>query len=105
MSILQFFRIIWARRILVLAATVSCLLGALLLTLILPARYESHARVLLGLLKPDPVTGMVISGPATGAYVATQTELITDYSVAGQVADTLGWPSDPNLIASYQGRS
>ncbi|HEX4182357.1 MAG TPA: Wzz/FepE/Etk N-terminal domain-containing protein [Caulobacteraceae bacterium] len=104
MSIVQFFRIIWARRMLVLAATVSCLLGALLLTLILPARYDSHARVLLGLLKPDPVTGMVISGPATGAYVATQTELVTDYSVAGQVADTLGWPSDPNLIAAYQGR-
>jgi uncharacterized protein involved in exopolysaccharide biosynthesis len=90
---------------LVAAATASCLIGALLLTLILPARYESHARVLLGLLKPDPVTGQVIAGPATGAYVATQTELITDYSVAGQVADALGWPSDPNLIAQYQNRS
>jgi uncharacterized protein involved in exopolysaccharide biosynthesis len=105
MSIIQFLRIIWARRMLVLAATVSCLIGALLLTLVLPARYESHARVLLGLLKPDPVTGLVISGPATGAYVATQTELVTDYSVAGQVADALGWPSDPDLIAQYQSRS
>lgn len=105
MSIIQFFRIIWARRMLVLAATVSCLIGALLLTMILPARYESNARVLLGLLKPDPVTGLVISGPATGAYVATQTELVTDFSVAGRVADALGWPSDPNLIAQYQSRS
>jgi uncharacterized protein involved in exopolysaccharide biosynthesis len=105
MSIVQFIRIIWARRMLVLAATASCLLGGLLLTMILPARYESHARVLLGLLKPDPVTGMVISGPATGAYVATQTELVTDYSVAGQVADALGWPSDPRLISAYQSRA
>jgi len=105
MSIIQFFRIIWARRMMVVAATISCLIGAMLLTLILPARYESHARVLLGLLKPDPVTGMVISGPATGAYVSTQTELVTDFSVAGAVADKLGWPSDPNLIAQYQGRS
>jgi len=104
MSIIQFFRIIWARRMMVLAATVSCLVGALLLTVILPARYDSNARVLLGLLKPDPVTGMVISGPATGAYVATQTELVTDFNVAGQVADALGWPTDPNLIAQYHGR-
>src|SRR5277367_4936705 len=105
MSIIQFFRIIWARRMMVLAATASCLVGALLLTVILPARYESNARVLLGLIKPDPVTGLVISGPATGAYVATQTELVTDFNVAGQVADSLGWPSDPNLIAQYQSRS
>jgi len=86
MSIIQFFRIIWARRMMVLAAT-------------------ANARVLLGLLKPDPVTGLAISGPATGAYVATQTELVTDFSVAGQVADALGWPSDPNLIAQFQNRS
>jgi polysaccharide biosynthesis transport protein len=105
MSIVQFLRIIWARRMLVLGATVSCLIGALILTMLLPARYDSHARVLLGLLKPDPVTGMVIAGPATGAYVSTQIELITDYSVAGQVADALGWPTDPSLIAQYQRRS
>jgi uncharacterized protein involved in exopolysaccharide biosynthesis len=105
MSILQFVRIIWARRMLVVGATISCLIGALILVALLPPRYESHARVLLGLLKPDPVTGQPIGGTATGAYVQTQIELITDYSVAGQVADALGWPSDPNLINQYQARS
>jgi polysaccharide biosynthesis transport protein len=105
MSIIQFFRILWARRLLVFAATISCLIGALILTRVLPPRYESHARVMLGLLKPDPVTGMTLPGGSAGAYVATQVELITDYSVAGQVADALGWPSDPNLIAQYERRS
>ncbi|MHB8529301.1 MAG: hypothetical protein ACYC8V_07300, partial [Caulobacteraceae bacterium] len=37
-------------------------------------------------------------------YVATQTALVTDYSVAGQVADQLGWLSDPTLIQQYQNR-
>jgi uncharacterized protein involved in exopolysaccharide biosynthesis len=32
-------------------------------------------------------------------------ELVTDYTVAGQVADQLGWLSDPNLIQQYQNRS
>jgi len=105
MSIIQFYRIFWARRMLVLAATVSCLLGGLILSRVLPPRYESHARVMLGLLKPDPVTGQVMNGGSAGAYVATQVELITDYSVAGQVADALGWPSDPNLINQYENRN
>jgi len=105
MSIAQFLRIIWARRSLVLAATLACLVGAYLVTVVLPPRWEATTRVMMGLLKPDPITGQVISGPATRAYVATQTELVTDYSVAGQVADQLGWLSDPNLIAAYQKRS
>jgi uncharacterized protein involved in exopolysaccharide biosynthesis len=105
MSIVQFLRIFWARRILILAATLSCLVGAIIVTLVLPPRWEAHTRLMLNLMKPDPVTGMVISGPASRAYAATQVELITDYAVAGQVADQLGWLSDPALIAAYQRRS
>jgi uncharacterized protein involved in exopolysaccharide biosynthesis len=105
MSIVQFLRIIWARRLLIGAATLACLVGAVIVTLILPPRWEATTRVMMGLLKPDPVTGQVITGPATRAYVATQTELVTDYSVAGQVPDQLGWLSDPGLIATYDHRS
>ena len=105
MSIIQFFRILWARRMLVVATTISCVIGGFILTRILPPRYESHARVMLGLLKPDPVTGQTFTGGSAGAYVGTQIQLVTDYSVAGQVADALGWPSDPNLINAYDHRS
>jgi polysaccharide biosynthesis transport protein len=105
MSIIQFYRILWARRMLIVATTISCLIGGFILTRVLPPRYESHARVMLGLLKPDPVTGQLFGGASAGAYVGTQIELVTDYSVAGQVADALGWPSDPNLIAAYNRRS
>lgn len=104
MSILQFFRIIWAYRIVIVAATVSCVLGAIIVVALVPPRYEANSRVLLNLLKPDPVTGQVIAGAATRAYIATQRELIKDYSVAGQVVDDLGWLSDPNLMAQYQNR-
>ena len=38
-------------------------------------------------------------------YAATQIELITDPTVAGQVAEQMGWLSDPQLIAAYQSRS
>jgi len=86
------------------AATLSCVAGAYILTLILPPRWEAHSRVVLNILKPDPVTGEVISSAGTNTYVASQIELIKDYSVAGQVADQLGWLSDPELIRQYNQR-
>jgi polysaccharide biosynthesis transport protein len=104
MSIIQFLRIVWARRWVVLAATVSCLIGALIVVAVMPQRWEAHSRILLELVKPDPVTGQIIQSNSTRSYVATQVELIKDYSVAGQVVDDLGLLSDPQLIRQYQRR-
>jgi uncharacterized protein involved in exopolysaccharide biosynthesis len=105
MSILQFWRIIWARRWFVLGATVACVAGAYILTLLLPPRWEADARVMLNLLKADSVTGQVIMGAGTRTYVNSQAELITDYGVASRVVESLGWVTDPNLIAAYDKRS
>jgi uncharacterized protein involved in exopolysaccharide biosynthesis len=104
MSIIQFLTILWARRFLVFAATFSCLLGAVVLVMILPPRWQAHSRAMLDLIKPDPVTGQIISGASAHAYAATQMELIRDYRVAGLVADQLGWLSNPELIQEYQHR-
>ena len=105
MSLMQFVRIFWARRWLIVAATISCLIGALIVTAILPPRWEAHSRVMLNLLKPDPVTGQIIAAQEGRVYAATQIELITDTGIAGQVAEQLGWLTDPTLIAAYQKRS
>jgi uncharacterized protein involved in exopolysaccharide biosynthesis len=104
MSITQFLRILWARRFFIVATTVACVIGAYIVTLVLPARWEGHARVMLNLLKPDPVTGEVIAGPAQRAYIATQTSLISDYTVVGQLPDEFGMLSDPKQIAAYEAR-
>jgi len=104
MSLIQFWRIIWARRLLIVAATLSCALGAYVVTLVVPPRWEAHARVLLNLLTPDPVTGETVGGSATGTYVASQTEFVEDYSVSGLAVDRLGWEHDPEFIAKYRAR-
>ena len=105
MSLMQFVRIFWARRWLIVAATVSTLIGALIVTSILPPRWEAHARVMLNIMKPDPVTGQIIAAQEGRLYAQTQIELITDSGIAGQVAEQLGWTTDPSLIAGYQKRS
>ena len=104
MNISQFFRILWARRYLIVAAAVSCLIGAFAVIQIVPPRYQAQSRVILELLRPDPITGEVTSPRFAGAYTKTQLELIQDYRVAGRVVDNLGWANDLNMIAQYQAR-
>lgn len=104
MSIFQFLQMLWARRILIVAATVSSVLGALVVVQFVPPRYEARSRVMLETFKPDPVTGMMISGQMIRSFARTQSELIKDYRVAGKVVDDLGWLTDPNMVRAYQGR-
>jgi succinoglycan biosynthesis transport protein ExoP len=103
MSLAQFWRILWARKFLILGTTFFCLAGGIIATLIVAPRWKAEANIYLNLLKPDPVTGEMV-GPDARSYVATQIKLITDYSVAGLAVDKLGWLSDPRLIQQYQRR-
>ena len=105
MSIVQFVRIIWARRWVVFWATVCCCIGAALVVLILPPRWDAHARVMINATKPDPVTGQSMNVQEGRIFAATQIELVTDPTVAGKVAEEMGWMSDPTLIKRYQQRS
>ena len=102
MSIFQFLQVIWAHRWVTVATTVCTLLGAFVAILIVPPRYEGVSRVMLNILKPDPVTGEVIGGAAARTYITTQTEIIKDDEVAGRAVDALNWASSPDVITEYQ---
>jgi succinoglycan biosynthesis transport protein ExoP len=102
MSIFQFLTIVWARKYLIASTTLVAFVLALLVVTVVPPRWQAHSRVLLGQLKPDPITGLVPPSATARSYISTQLELVTDYSVAGQVAEQLGWLSDPKLFAKYQ---
>src|SRR5688572_17211650 len=103
MSIIQFLRIFWARRFIVLVTMVASFLGAYVVTLLVQPRYEATSRVMLDVMRPDPITGNVI-GRSEGRYFDAQVELVRDYSVTGPVVDALGFLSDPVRIAQYQAR-
>ncbi|MEY2884464.1 MAG: hypothetical protein RL490_2188 [Pseudomonadota bacterium] len=102
MSLVQLVNILLARRWLILASLVTCVIVAVGVASQLPERYQARARVLLDIIKPDPVTGQIIGGPASRSYVKTQLELIQDYRIAGDVVDRLGWPQNPGVIAAWQ---
>ena len=99
MSIIQFLRIFWARRWIIVAATFSCVIGGIVVGLLMPARWEAHSRVLLDLGKPVAQTGEQIG--AARNYVSTQVALIKDYAVAGRAVDDSGALANPDLIRQY----
>lgn len=101
MSLLQFLRILMARRFIILATALSCFLAAAVVSQVLPKRYQATARIMLDLVKPDPVTGEVLPSKSLWTYAATQTQLIKDYQTAGIVVDRLGWTANPALVAQY----
>jgi len=104
MSIIQFLRILWARAPLIVACTIFTFLGGLVVTLVVQPRYEATARVMLNVLKPDPITGRAQNIAELGPFIDTQRELIKDYRVTAPVVATLNWETDPQKIAQYQAR-
>ncbi len=104
MHLIQIYRILWARRVFIVVAILGCLVAAIIGGSIIPPRYQAHSRLILDVVKRDPVTGEMIASGFARAYVKTQVELISDYRVAGRVADALGWTSSPYLAAQYQQR-
>lgn len=105
MSIIQFLRILWARRWLIVFCPAFTLVGALIVVLLAQPRYEATARVNLGLLKPDMLTGQdSVALRNIGYFIDTQRELLKDYRVTAPVIDALGWSTNPQKIAAYNGR-
>ncbi len=102
MSIVQFVNILVARRWIILLSLITCVVVAVGVAKVLPERYQARARVLLDVVKPDPVTGQMLGGPAIRNYINTQTQLIQDYRVAGNVVDKAGWLQNPGVIAAWQ---
>ena len=105
MNILQFLRIFWARRGVVLTALIASFIGAYIVLLIVQPRYEATSRVQVNMTRPDLVTGEFMSAKGAGAYFDAQIELIRDYRVTGRLVDVSGWLSDPGKIEQYARRS
>ncbi len=101
MSLIQFLRILMARRMIVLTTFLSCLAMAILTVLIVPPRYDASTKVMLNIIKPDPVTGEMLGGNLIRAYVQTQMELIKNTRTTGLVVDQLGWATNPELVAQF----
>lgn len=104
MSILQFFRILWARRMIIAITTLVTTFAVVVLVQVVTPVYQAQTRVMLDILKPDPVTGQVMATAFLRAYTKTQIELVKDYGVARNVVEALHWDKDKKLLREYRSR-
>ena len=104
MSILQFLRILWAYKLLIVLSTMIAVANGATALLVIKPRYEAQSRVLLDVIKPDPVTGQVMATNFLKAYTTTQVELIKDPEVARRVVADLKWASSPEMQKLYASR-
>lgn len=101
---IQILRMLWARRLIVILASVCSTLGGLYVIQTRPPRYTAATRIELNVLRPDEESGRVLGTEFAEAYVETQAQLITDQQTAGRVVEDLGWTSNPALIDAYNAR-
>ncbi len=104
MSILQFFRILWARRFIILIATIVTSVAMTVFVEVVTPSYQAQTRVILDVLKPDPVTGQVMATAFLRAYTKTQIELVKDVQVAKEVVTSLHWDKNKKLLRDYRNR-
>lgn len=98
----QIYRMLKARAWLIaLLALVGAVVGAIASKQI-PKRYEARSRVVVDLLKADPVTGQALPPRTLETFLAAQVELIRDPRVTRRVADQFGWAQSPALRAKYE---
>lgn len=105
MSVIQFARMLWARRSMIVFSTLGLFIAALLVSLALPPVYEAKSRIMINILRPDPVTGQAYNPQAAKPFLNTQIELIRDYRVAGKVVDAFGWMNNPDIAEEYRARA
>jgi succinoglycan biosynthesis transport protein ExoP len=104
MSIIQFLRIIWAYRLLIIISTVVCTVSAVVMVQVVKPRYEAQSRVMLDVIKPDPVTGQVMATAFLRAYTKTQIELVRDLQVSSRVVKDLNLAKDLYYVKGYRER-
>jgi polysaccharide biosynthesis transport protein len=107
MNPLQFIRIVAAQKSLVAMITAALVLAALVVSLLLPARYTATADLLIDLTSPDPVAGVSINNSPTAwvGYVATQIDVIRSERVARHVVERLKLREQPALAARWRDKA
>ncbi|WP_397417110.1 GumC family protein [Phenylobacterium sp.] len=97
-------RALAARWPLIAVTTIAALLGGLWVATTSAPRYQGSARVVLDYIRPDPVTGEVVTSKTLDAYLMSQLRMLRDPQVAIPAAEILGWMDAPDVLAAYAAR-
>jgi chain length determinant protein EpsF len=101
MTPIQYLRIVWSRKWLVLALTVLSTVIGVVVALQMPKQYKATTSMVVE-VRPDPVLGALAPGLTSPAYLATQVEIIGSDRVAQRAVRLLGIERSPEAIANWR---
>ena len=89
MNILSFFRVIWARKWVLIITIALTTLTAIAIKMVLPPQYQSSSSIIVDFRQSDNVTGATLSPQLMPGFIATQVEVLGSHNVALKVVDDL----------------
>lgn len=89
MNFTVFYRILLARKWILLAAMAIVVLTTLVVSLWLPKRYSAEASITIDTKASDPITGQPIAGYLTPSFMMTQVDIIGSQAVGLKVVEIL----------------
>ncbi|MDR3390220.1 MAG: chain length determinant protein EpsF [Sulfuriferula sp.] len=101
MNMISFFRVIWARKNLLLITITITVLAAVAARLVLPPQYQATASIIVDFNQSDTVTGTTLSPQLMPGFVATQVDVLASHNVALKVVDDLKLTQDPLIRRQF----
>ena len=101
MTTSQYFRIVWARRWMVLAIVVVIAAAGIAVTLSLPRQYTAETSMILE-VRIDPALGAIAPALAAPGYMATQVEILRSERVASRAVKILGVERSTSAVAQWR---
>jgi succinoglycan biosynthesis transport protein ExoP len=101
MDLIQFMRLLQARKRLFWSVFGAVVGLAIALTFVMPKTYLGEVSVIVDSKVSDPITGQIIPEQLEAANLATQVDVITSHNVAAKVVDRLKLASIPTVREQF----
>jgi chain length determinant protein EpsF len=97
----QYFRILWARKWLLLVTFLVIAASGIAITLLMPRVYTAETSLVVE-MRIDPALGALAPALASPSYMQTQIEILKSERVATRAAEILGVERSPELVRQYK---
>lgn len=95
MLLVEFYNIIWARRVYFFITLLGTVSTAVILSLVLPKTYTAYTSLVVDFKAPDSITGAVVPASLVPTHMATQVGILGSRRVALRVVKDLKMDENP----------
>ena len=101
MALIQYLRILWARKWLILGLFVLVAAAGIATTFLLPRQYTAETSLIVE-MRMDPALGALAPSLAAPSYMATQVEILRSERVASRAVKILGVERSATAVAQWR---